>query len=203
MTRMPSATPAPLWKTRCWPRCLPWSRARRGGRIEKEREGGGVGGGTPLIPGTLLVSADVIQPIPKISFMVSADVSQPIPIIFCIGWITPAVTNKARPINTHHCLDRAHSGGCPILPSLRTYPILPRLKLVRSGLSILSNFTKTANLSDFTRAENWSDLACLFCPILPSLRTYPILPGLKTGPIWLVRFVRFYQACELIRFYQG
>jgi hypothetical protein len=44
-----------------------------------------VGGGTPLIPGTLLVSADVIQSIPKISFMVSADVSQPIPIIFCIG----------------------------------------------------------------------------------------------------------------------
>jgi hypothetical protein len=44
-----------------------------------------VGGGTPLIPGTLLVSADVIQPIPKISFMVLADVIQPIPIIFCIG----------------------------------------------------------------------------------------------------------------------
>jgi hypothetical protein len=41
----------------------------------------------------------------------------------------------------------------------------------------LSNFTKPANLSDFTKAE--------------------------TGPIWLVRFVRFYQACELIRFYQG
>jgi hypothetical protein len=33
-----------------------------------------IGGGTPLIPGTLLVSADVIQSIPKISFMVSADV---------------------------------------------------------------------------------------------------------------------------------
>jgi hypothetical protein len=25
----------------------------------------------------------------------------------------------------------------------------------------------------------------------------------ETGPIWLVRFVRIYQACELIRFYQG
>jgi predicted DNA-binding helix-hairpin-helix protein len=41
----------------------------------------------------------------------------------------------------------------------------------------LSDFTKPANLADFTKAE--------------------------TGPIWLVRFVRFYQACELIRFYQG
>jgi hypothetical protein len=41
----------------------------------------------------------------------------------------------------------------------------------------LSDFTKPANLSDFTKAE--------------------------TGLIWLVRFVRFYQACELIRFYQG
>jgi hypothetical protein len=99
--------------------------------------------------------------------------------------------------------------GCPILPSLLTYPILPRLKLVRSGLSILSNFTKPVNLSDFTRAENWSvlpdftkaanlsvftraenwsDLACPFCPILPRLRTCPILPELKTGPILLVRF---------------
>jgi hypothetical protein len=56
-------------------------------------------------------------------------------------------------------------------------PNLPRLKLVRSGLSVLSDFTKPVNLSDFTRAE--------------------------TGPIRLVRFVRFYQACELIRFYQG
>jgi hypothetical protein len=61
-----------------------------------------VGGGTPLIPGTLLVSADVIQPIPKISFMVSADVIQPIPIIFCIGWLTSADTNKGRHINTAH-----------------------------------------------------------------------------------------------------
>jgi hypothetical protein len=41
----------------------------------------------------------------------------------------------------------------------------------------LSDFTKPANLSDFTTAE--------------------------TGLIWLVRFVQFYQACELIRFYQG
>jgi hypothetical protein len=46
-----------------------------------------VGGGTPLIPDTLLVSADVIQPIP---------------IIFCIGWLTSANTNKARPINIAH-----------------------------------------------------------------------------------------------------
>jgi hypothetical protein len=29
---------------------------------------------------------------------------------------------------------------------------------------------------------NWSDPACPFCLILPSLWTYPILPGLKTGP---------------------
>jgi hypothetical protein len=41
----------------------------------------------------------------------------------------------------------------------------------------LSDFTKPANLSDFTTAE--------------------------TGLIWLVRFVQFYQACELIRFYHG
>jgi predicted DNA-binding helix-hairpin-helix protein len=41
----------------------------------------------------------------------------------------------------------------------------------------LSDFTKPVNLADFTKVE--------------------------TGPIWLVRFVRFYQACELIRFYQG
>jgi hypothetical protein len=61
-----------------------------------------VGGGTPLIPGTLLVSTDVIQPIPKISFMVSAEVIQPIQKIFGIGWITSADTNKAQPINTAH-----------------------------------------------------------------------------------------------------
>jgi hypothetical protein len=61
-----------------------------------------IGGGTPLIPGTLLVSIDVIQPIPKNSFMVSADVIQPIPIIFCIVWLTSADTNKAWPINTAH-----------------------------------------------------------------------------------------------------
>jgi hypothetical protein len=88
----------------------------------------------------------------------------------------------------------------------------------------LSNFTKPVNLSDFTRTENWSDLACPFCPILLSLQTYPILPGLKTdpfcpilprlrtcpflpglktGPILLVCFARFYQGCELVRFYQG
>jgi hypothetical protein len=36
----------------------------------------------------------------------------------------------------------------------------------------LSDFTKPVNLADFTKAE--------------------------TGPIWLDRFVRFYQACELI-----
>jgi hypothetical protein len=58
--------------------------------------------GTPFIPGTLVVSAYVIQPIPKISFMVSVDVIQPIPIIFCIGWLTSTDTNKARPINTAH-----------------------------------------------------------------------------------------------------
>jgi hypothetical protein len=36
----------------------------------------------------------------------------------------------------------------------------------------LFDFTKPANLADFTKAE--------------------------TSPIWLVHFVRFYQACELI-----
>jgi hypothetical protein len=66
--------------------------------------------------------------------------------------------------------------------------------------SVLPDFTKAANLSDFTRAENWSNLAYPFCPILPSLRTYPMLPGLKTGLIWLVRFVRFYQAANLSDF---
>jgi hypothetical protein len=65
-------------------------------------------------------------------------------------------------------------------------PILPRLKLVRSGLSVLSDFTKPTNLSDFTRVknwsvlpdftkaanlsvftmvENWSDLGCSFVPL--------------------------------------
>jgi hypothetical protein len=39
----------------------------------------------------------------------------------------------------------------------------------------LSDFTKPANLADFTKAE--------------------------TSPIWLVRFARFYQACELVCFY--
>jgi hypothetical protein len=38
-----------------------------------------IGGGNPLIPDTLLVSADVIQPIPKNSFMVLAGLCQPIP----------------------------------------------------------------------------------------------------------------------------
>jgi hypothetical protein len=38
-TRLPSVTPVPPWKTRCWPRYLPWSGARRGGMTEKEREG--------------------------------------------------------------------------------------------------------------------------------------------------------------------
>jgi hypothetical protein len=95
--------------------------------------------------------------------------------------------------------------GCPILPSLRTYPILPRLKLVRSGLSVLSDFTKPANLSDFTRAENWSvlpdftkaanlsvftrtenwsDLAYPFYLILPRLITCQFLPGLRTCPVF-------------------
>jgi hypothetical protein len=32
------------------------------------------------------------------------------------------------------------------------------LKLVQSGLSVLSDFTKPVNLFDFTRAENWSVL---------------------------------------------
>jgi hypothetical protein len=83
--------------------------------------------------------------------------------------------------------------GCPILPRLRTYPILPGLKtglilLVRSCHLDLSDFTKVANLSVFTRAKNWSDVACPFCPILPRLRTCPFLLGLKTGPILLVHF---------------
>jgi hypothetical protein len=59
--------------------------------------------------------------------------------------------------------------GCRILPSLRTYPILPGLKigpilLVRSCRLDLSDFTKAASLSVFTRAENWSDFACPFLP---------------------------------------
>jgi hypothetical protein len=59
-----------------------------------------VGGGvTPLIPSTLLVSADIAQPIQKMRLMVSADVSQPIPIIFYIGWLMSADTNIAQPIN--------------------------------------------------------------------------------------------------------
>jgi hypothetical protein len=97
-----------------------------------------------------------------------------------------------------HKTEKNQKCGCPILPSLQTYPILPGLKigpilLVRSCRSDLSDFTKATNLSVFTRAENWSDLACPFCPILPRLRTCPFLPGLKTGLILLVRFAWFYQ----------
>jgi hypothetical protein len=33
-------------------------------------------------------------------------------------------------------------------------PLLPGLKLVQSGLSVLPDFTKPADLSDLTRAEN-------------------------------------------------
>jgi hypothetical protein len=57
-------------------------------------------------------------------------------------------------------------------------------KLVRSCLSVLPDFTKAANLSVFTRAENWSDLACLFCLILPRLITCQFLPGLRTCPVF-------------------
>jgi hypothetical protein len=63
-------------------------------------------GVTHFIPGVLFVSTDIVQPIPKMLFVVSADGSQPIPIIFCVGWITSADTNKAQPINklsAHHC----------------------------------------------------------------------------------------------------
>jgi hypothetical protein len=48
---------------------------------------------TPLIPDTLLVSAGIVQSIPKMWFMASADIIQPIPIIFHIGWLTSADTN--------------------------------------------------------------------------------------------------------------
>jgi hypothetical protein len=86
--------------------------------------------------------------------------------------------------------------GCPILPSLRTYPILPRLKLVRSGLSVLSDFTKAVNLSDFTRAENWS--------VLPDFTKAANLSDFTRAENWsdlACLFCRFYQGCELIQFY--
>jgi hypothetical protein len=70
------------------------------------RRGGGV---THFIPGVLFVSANIAQPIPKMLFIVLADVSQPIPIIFCIGWLTLADTNRAQSINkppARHCSDR-------------------------------------------------------------------------------------------------
>jgi hypothetical protein len=85
--------------------------------------------------------------------------------------------------------------GCPILPSLRTYPILPRLKLVRSGLSVLSNFTKPANLSDFTTDE---------IGLIWLVRFYQACELIWFYQGWkLVHFARFYQGCELVRFYQG
>jgi hypothetical protein len=82
------------------------------------------------------------------------------------------VQNKKEPprLRTYpKCGKKNQKCSCPILPSLRTYPILPGLKtglilLVRSCRSDLSNFIKAANLSVFTRAENWSDLACPFLP---------------------------------------
>jgi hypothetical protein len=54
-----------------------------------------VGGVTPLILGTFLVSAELCQPIPIMRFMVSTNLIQPIPKIFCIDWVTSADTNKA------------------------------------------------------------------------------------------------------------
>jgi hypothetical protein len=59
------------------------------------RLGFNVGGVTPLIPDTFLVSAELCQSIPIMRFMVSSDLIQPIPKIFCIGWIMSADTNKA------------------------------------------------------------------------------------------------------------
>jgi hypothetical protein len=61
-----------------------------------------IGGVTPFIPGTFLVSTELCQSIPIMRFMVSADLIQPIPKIFCIGWVTSADTNEAQPINTAH-----------------------------------------------------------------------------------------------------
>jgi hypothetical protein len=61
-----------------------------------------VGGITPLIPGTFLVSAELCQPISIMRFMVSVDLIQLIPKIFCIGWVTSVDTNKAQLINTAH-----------------------------------------------------------------------------------------------------
>jgi hypothetical protein len=96
-----------------------------------------------------------------------------------------------------------------------------RTKKIRS---VVVRFYQACELIRFYHDWNWSDLACPFCPILPSLQTYPILPGLKTGPfcpillrlrtcpflpglktgpILLVCFARFYQGCELVRFFQG
>jgi hypothetical protein len=76
-----------------------------------------IGGVTPFIPGTFLVSTELCQSIPIMRFMVSTelcqsipimrfmvstDLIQPIPKIFCIGWVTSADTNEAQPINTAH-----------------------------------------------------------------------------------------------------
>jgi hypothetical protein len=62
----------------------------------------------------------------------------------------------------------------------------------------LSNFTKPVNLSNFTRAKNWFIL-----PDFTKAANLSIFTRAETGPILLVRFARFYQGCELVRFYQG
>jgi hypothetical protein len=74
-------------------------RARNMGNLMAQtkispRLGFRVSGVTPLIPNTLLVSADIVQPIP---------------IIFSISWLTSADTNMLSLyiIPTHHYSDRA------------------------------------------------------------------------------------------------
>jgi hypothetical protein len=53
---------------------------------------------------SFLVSAELCQPIPIMILLVSTDLIQSIPIIFHIGWVTSADTNKHPPINTTHTL---------------------------------------------------------------------------------------------------
>jgi hypothetical protein len=92
-----------------------------------------VGGVTPLIPDMLLVSADIVQPIPKMWFIVSADVSQPIPIIFCINWLTSVDTNMLSLYipPAHHYSDRA--------PQWRRLLFRPRLFPILDIFSTFSN----------------------------------------------------------------
>jgi hypothetical protein len=79
----------PWWRRSGWEAALreaaSWLGSLTAQNQISPRLGFHIGRVTPLIPGTFLVSAELCQSIPIMRFMVSADLIQPIPKIFCIG----------------------------------------------------------------------------------------------------------------------